>query len=110
MAQAPSPACLAGWSEPLVRHTMANWDDDLGGRSTRDFIEENVVMSTLMMSRCDHHILSSSTLSFWGAYLDRKQPTGGRTLLPSEFFVEHGHGMVPYPTWEEMGEGKWTVG
>ena len=40
---ADSPACLAGWTDRLLTHTMAHWDDDLGGRSTRDFIEENVV-------------------------------------------------------------------
>lgn len=36
-------ATLEGWSEPLIEHLYAHWDDDTGGRSTRDFIEENVV-------------------------------------------------------------------
>ena len=34
---------LDGWTPPLLEHTIKQWDDDLGGRSTRDFIEENVV-------------------------------------------------------------------
>lgn len=43
LVDAESPARLDGWSESLLSHTIAHWDDDLGGRSTRDFIEENVV-------------------------------------------------------------------
>ena len=34
---------LAGWSDALMAHTITHWDDDTGGRSTRDYIEENVV-------------------------------------------------------------------
>jgi ATP-dependent Clp protease ATP-binding subunit ClpA len=36
-------AALDGWSDALVDHALTHWDDDVGGRSTRDFIEENVV-------------------------------------------------------------------
>ena len=43
LVAAESPASLEAWSDPMVRHLMEEWDDDLGGRSTRDFIEENVV-------------------------------------------------------------------
>ena len=43
LVAAESPACLDAWSDALVHHLMEKWDDDLGGRSTRDFIEENVV-------------------------------------------------------------------
>eukprot|EP00041_Stephanoeca_diplocostata_P028987 m.843500 g.843500 ORF g.843500 m.843500 type:complete len:464 (+) comp23473_c1_seq1:373-1764(+) len=64
------------------------------------YIEENSVMSLRLMSMCMHHILTSSTLSFWGAYLDPAQPTGGRTLLHESFFVSHGREMIPYTEWE----------
>jgi hypothetical protein len=64
------------------------------------FIEENVVVSLALMARCRHHILTSSTLSFWGAYLDKQQPTGGRTILPSCFFMSHPRAMIPYRSWE----------
>ena len=42
-----------------------------------EVIDENVVVSTHVMSLCQHHVLTSSTLSFWGAYLDKQQPNGG---------------------------------
>ncbi|EGD74307.1 hypothetical protein PTSG_06316 [Salpingoeca rosetta] len=58
-------------------------------------VEEDVVHSVAMMARCQHHVLTSSTLSFWGAYLDVNQPHGGRTLLHSTFFIDHGRGMLP---------------
>eukprot|EP00043_Microstomoeca_roanoka_P007029 m.68040 g.68040 ORF g.68040 m.68040 type:complete len:389 (-) comp13664_c0_seq2:115-1281(-) len=58
-------------------------------------IDENVVYSVAMMARCKHHVLTSSTLSFWGAYLDHKQPLGGRTILHTSFFTDHGRDMVP---------------
>eukprot|EP00730_Choanoeca_flexa_P018860 TRINITY_DN9192_c0_g1_i1.p1 TRINITY_DN9192_c0_g1~~TRINITY_DN9192_c0_g1_i1.p1 ORF type:complete len:367 (+),score=71.13 TRINITY_DN9192_c0_g1_i1:101-1201(+) len=58
-------------------------------------VDENVLVSTLLMSRCKHHVLTSSTLSFWGAYLDPKQPAGGKTILHESFFKDHGRGMMP---------------
>jgi hypothetical protein len=36
-----------------------------------EFIDENIITSMYIMSQCRHHILTSSTASFWGAYLDR---------------------------------------
>ena len=66
------------------------------------FVDENVVVSIRLMSLCTHHILTSSTLSFWGAYLDERQPTGGRTILPQSFFKEHGRDMIPYSSWEVL--------
>jgi hypothetical protein len=66
------------------------------------YIDDNSVMSLKLMSMCKHHILTSSTLSFWGAYLDPRQPTGGRTLLHESFFVSHGKEMVPYTEWEVL--------
>lgn len=30
-------------------------------------VDENVVVSIQLMAMCNHHILTSSTLSFWGA-------------------------------------------
>ena len=43
LGAAGAAACLDGWSDGLVEHALQYWDDDVGGRSTRDFIEENVV-------------------------------------------------------------------
>ena len=43
LRDAKSPAVLEQWSEAVIPALCEQWDDDLGGRSTRDFIEENVV-------------------------------------------------------------------
>jgi hypothetical protein len=37
-----------------------------------------------------------------GAYLDRRQPDGGRTVFPSVFYNDHGRDMIPYATWEAV--------
>ena len=59
---------------------------------------------TSVMALCTHHVLTSSTLSFWGAYLDERQPTGGKTILHASFFDAHGRGMVPYTEWIVRGD------
>jgi hypothetical protein len=65
-------------------------------------VDDNSVVSVHVMSRCKHHVLTSSTLSFWGAYLDPHQPAGGRTILHTTFFNDHGHNMVPFDSWEVL--------
>ena len=62
-------------------------------------VDEGPVVSLRFMSLCRNHILSSSTLAFWGAYLDVRQPGGGRTVLHDSFFRAHGRGMIPYDEW-----------
>ena len=37
------------------------------------YIDEDPYIAVHMMSMCERHILSNSTLSFWGAYLDKEQ-------------------------------------
>ena len=63
-------------------------------------IDENPVVSLHLMSRCTHHVLTSSTFSFWSAYLDPRQPDGGRTIVPPQFFINHGRHTIPYDEWE----------
>eukprot|EP00048_Salpingoeca_helianthica_P020693 m.247492 g.247492 ORF g.247492 m.247492 type:complete len:360 (-) comp51358_c0_seq1:23-1102(-) len=63
-------------------------------------VDDNSVVSLRVMARCRHHVLTSSTLSFWGAYLDEHQPLRGRTILHKTFFTDHGHNIVPYDSWE----------
>jgi len=48
---------------------------------------------------CAHHIMTSSTFSFWCCYLDPKQPMGNTIYSPS-FVERHSRQMIPYPTWE----------
>ncbi|HVV15523.1 MAG TPA: alpha-1,2-fucosyltransferase [Candidatus Paceibacterota bacterium] len=78
---------------------------ELAGNSenTYHLIEEGVFPSLIMMSMCRNHILSNSTLSFWGAYLDPRQPAG-KTILHPSFETYHSEPhiecrMIPYPEW-----------
>ena len=57
-------------------------------------IDENVYISLIMMSMCNHHILHNSTLSFWGAYLNKKQPNC-KTILNKNFFRNHPEELIP---------------
>ncbi|KAL1522239.1 hypothetical protein AB1Y20_021875 [Prymnesium parvum] len=43
LSRAKSPAVLSRWTDGVVAALAAQWDEDLGGRSTRDAIESNVV-------------------------------------------------------------------
>ena len=43
LREGQAPASLSGWSESCVEMIASQWDEDLGGRSTRDYIEEHVV-------------------------------------------------------------------
>ena len=81
-------------------------------------IDETSVVALHLIGRCTHHILTSSTFSFWsprraihtpshrhrGAYLDPKQPRGGRTLFPRHFYTNLGQEMIPYAEWELLDE------
>ncbi len=48
---------------------------------------------------CSHHILTSSTFSFWCCYLDPKQPMGN-TIYSPNFTNRHSSNMIPYGSWE----------
>lgn len=63
------------------------------------FIDEDPYIAVHMMSMCDKHILSNSTLSFWGAYLDKKQENE-YTFIHESFFERHPHSMIPYQSWK----------
>jgi len=49
--------------------------------------------SIFMMAKCNHHILHVSTMSFWGAYLDKKQ--SGKTFYHENFEKCHTDRMIP---------------
>jgi hypothetical protein len=68
-------------------------------KSRCTFIEEDPHLSMIMMSKCDKHILSNSTLSFWGAYLDKKQENTD-TYIHESFFDFHPKSMIPYDSWQ----------
>lgn len=62
-------------------------------------VDEDPYIAVHMMSMCDMHILSNSTLSFWGAYLDKKQENE-YTFIHETFFERHPHSMIPYSSWK----------
>eukprot|EP00056_Hartaetosiga_gracilis_P015748 m.3033 g.3033 ORF g.3033 m.3033 type:complete len:429 (+) comp3163_c0_seq1:51-1337(+) len=67
-------------------------------------VDENMVVTLAMMRQCTHHVLTSSTLSFWGAYLNEKQ--SGHTIVPSVFFSQHGKDMIPR---DFLKSNKWVI-
>lgn len=67
-------------------------------KSQITFISEDPHISMLMMSKCNKHILSNSTLSFWGAYLDNTQENTD-TYIHESFFEYHPKSMIPYQSW-----------
>jgi len=68
-------------------------------RSQLHFIEDDPYICMELMSRCDKHILSNSTLSFWGAYMDRNE-NNPETYIHESFFKEHPIEMIPYDNWK----------
>lgn len=68
-------------------------------KSRITFIDEDPHVSMIMMAKCDKHILSNSTLSFWGAYLDNKQENTD-TYIHETFFQYHPKSMIPYDSWK----------
>ena len=68
-----------------------------------DFVTDlDFASSMLLMSLCQHHVVAVSTFSFWGSYLDKNQPQGGRTIFSPHYFRPEIHGGAPLPfdTWE----------
>lgn len=47
---------------------------------------------------CAHHILTSSTFSFWCCYLDPKQPMG-HTVYSKNFLRRHSNYSIPFSQW-----------
>jgi hypothetical protein len=62
-------------------------------------VDEDFVTSMLVMSLCKHHINTMSTYSYWGAYLDKHQPTGGKVFFPPHFREMHSNMPLPFEEW-----------
>ena len=63
------------------------------------YIDEDAYVCMELMSRCNKHILSNSTLSFWGAYLDKVE-NNPHTYIHKSFLNNHPKEMIPYKNWK----------
>ena len=63
----------------------------------------NMFSGLYLMTQCQHHVLATSTFSFWGAYLAVKP---GRVIYHSTF--TNAHGQYVLPPREQLGpEERW---
>ncbi len=63
-------------------------------------LDQDRAVCLAAMSMCrGGHILSNSSLSFWGAYLDTDQPNTP-TFIHSSLFDDHPKSMIPYRQWK----------
>jgi hypothetical protein len=69
-------------------------------------VDEDFATTLLVMSRCKHHVSTVSSYSFWGAYLDKHQPTGGRSFFHPNFQSLHDIADLPFKEWEVIPEPK----
>jgi hypothetical protein len=65
----------------LLRPLVAKMEQDLAPAVLNyHIVDEDFANSLLLMSLTRHHIATASTFSFWGTYLDKKQPYGKGAL------------------------------
>ena len=70
-------------------------------------VDEDSGSSLLLMSLCKHHVVTVSTFGMWGAYLDKHQPYGGKTVVHSRYESlpwAHGPGSIPFAEWKRIGD------
>jgi hypothetical protein len=58
----------------------------------------NMISGLYLMAKCQHHVLATSSLSFWGAYLADKP---GKVIYHSSFVQVHGSLVLPGTQLEE---------
>ena len=64
-------------------------------------IDEDVFKTLALMSLCQNHILHVSTLSFWGAYLN-KNLEKAKVLYHDSWIKAHGKKMIPFDDWRKI--------
>ena len=72
--------------------------------SNYHIVEEDFANSLLLMTLCQHHIVVPSMFGYWGAYLDQKQPSGGRVYFQEEFLRLHFKDL-PFKEWMVLRSG-----
>ena len=69
-------------------------------------IEFDIASSLYLSTQCMHHVLTSSLVGFWGAYLSPYQTARalGRVVYSVAFARAYGEGVIPFPErWEAFG-------
>lgn len=56
-------------------------------KEAKYYPDGNLVEDFIMMSLCEHHIISNSTFSWWAAYLNNN--TSKKIICPSEWFYDN---------------------
>lgn len=67
-------------------------------------IQEDFATELAIMSLCKHHVITMSTFGFWGAYLNKDQPHGGKTIIHTRYPRSHGDDSIPYAEWKRIGD------
>ncbi len=67
-------------------------------------VDEDEATSLALMTLCQHHVVTISSFGVWGAYLDPRQPSGGKTVVHKRFELMHGPLSVPFKEWIRAGE------
>ena len=70
----------------------------LMGERSHLVIEEDYAQTLYMTTLCRHHVLANSKLSYWGAFLDLRQPRGV-TVVPKQFLESHPIKRLPFDEW-----------
>jgi hypothetical protein len=94
----PSDVPVRIYSDNLV--AAKKWSDRFSKKLGREMIivQCSAIATLVEMTRCNYHVLHSSTFSFWSAYLDPTQPNSN-VYYPKEFNKLHGSRMIPFNEW-----------
>jgi hypothetical protein len=81
-----------------IKHCKETLHSLMGQYPDKEFhlIDEDQFVSLFMIAMCENNIVNISTFSFWGAYLNKKQPNN-KTVVPSNF--GHPPNMLCYDEW-----------
>ena len=90
----PDSPCIFLWDRIWAMENFKNFDNTIYIEGEKDYIE------LYLMSRCDNNIISNSSFSWWGAWLNEKE---NKTVIgPKKWFgseITHNTGDVLPENW-----------